>query len=205
MIDNIIVKHWGQDTPGEDCIFIHPTGKFINIYPELNDHEDLCYWFEENGLGDNPEYPAWFVDEFNYIRCRNNLHQCYIELPKIITRSQTYALEEWLETKVTTDYIDIEAPNGEQNKYNLDEYFPEDIIKSIKRFYSSGRLYENKSKISYTNISDIELFKEYADDILGGYGNMSDNDIKSSIKEIHLEGKVSGYIGCSEIYLEKKS
>ena len=57
---------------------------------------------------------------------------------------------------------------------------------------------ENLKQIDYLPISDIELFKEYADDILDGYGNMSDTDIKSSIKEIHFEGKLAGYIGFSE-------
>lgn len=54
------------------------------------------------------------------------------------------------------------------------------------------------SQIEYLPVSDIELFKEYADDILGGFGGMSDADIKSSIKEIHFEGKLAGYIGFSE-------
>lgn len=142
-IDNIIVKYWGQDKPGEGCIFIHPSGKFINIYPKLDDHEDLCYWLEENEFGDTPEDSSWFVEEFDYIRCRNSLHLSFVELPKTITRSQTDALEEWLETKVTTNYLDIGAPNGEWNKYNLDDYFPEDLIKIIKRYYASGKLYEN--------------------------------------------------------------
>jgi len=56
----------------------------------------------------------------------------------------------------------------------------------------------SNSQIDYLPVSDIELFKEYADDILDGYGNMSDADIKSSIKEIHSEGKLAGYIGFSE-------
>ena len=57
---------------------------------------------------------------------------------------------------------------------------------------------EGVQKITYTSVSDIGLFKEYAYDILGGYGNMSEADIKSFIKEIHFEGKLAGYIGFSE-------
>lgn len=56
---------------------------------------------------------------------------------------------------------------------------------------------ESLKQIDYLPVSDVELFKEYADDILDGYGNMSDTDIKSSIKEIHFEGKLAGYIGFS--------
>jgi hypothetical protein len=88
------------------------------------------------------EEAEWFVETFGYVRCRNSLSQCFIELPiKEITRHQLYSLEEWLETKVSTPTLDIEAPNGEWKNYDLDEYFPEDIIKLIKRYYASGRLY----------------------------------------------------------------
>ena len=59
-------------------------------------------------------------------------------------------------------------------------------------------LNEANTQIDYLPVSDVELFKEYANDILDGYGNMSDADIKNSIKEIHFEGKLAGYIGFSE-------
>jgi RimJ/RimL family protein N-acetyltransferase len=198
-MDKAIQEHFGQDKPGDGCVFIAPNGKFLNIYPELDDHESLAYWLQEQGFEEAIEEAEWFVKAFSYVRCRNSLSQCYIELPiKNITRYQLYSLEDWLETKVNTPTLDIEVPNGEWKNYDLDEYFPEDIIKLIKRCYASGRLYENKSNINYKDISDIELFKEYADDILDGYGNMSDADIKSTIKEIHFEGKLAGYIGFSE-------
>lgn len=159
VMDKAIQEHFGQDAPEDGCIFIHPSGKFINIYPKLDDHEDLCYWLEEKGFGDNPEDASWFVDEFKYIRCRNSLHLCFIELPSQITREQLYSLEEWVETKVSTDYIDIESPNGEWKKYNLDEYFPEDIIKIIKRFYSSGKLYESVDDLTVIG-TGIQLRKD---------------------------------------------
>lgn len=146
-MDNAIQEYFGQNTPGEGCIFIAPTGKFINIYPQLDDHEDLAYWLKEQGFEGVIEDVEWFVDTFNYVRCRNSSSQCYIELPiKNITRHQLYSLEEWLETKVNTSTLDIEAPDGEWKNYNLADYFPEDIIKLIKRCYASGRLYENASK-----------------------------------------------------------
>ena len=200
-MDKAIQEHFGQDKPGDGCVFIAPNGKFLNIYPELDDHESLAYWLQEQGFEEEEvtEEAEWFVEAFSYVRCRNSLSQCFIELPiKTITKYQLYSLEEWLETKVNTPTLDIEAPNGEWKNYDLDEYFPEDIIRLIKRCYASGRLYESQTQIDYLPVSDVELFKEYADDILDGYGNMSDTDIKSSIKEIHFEGKLAGYIGFSE-------
>jgi RimJ/RimL family protein N-acetyltransferase len=198
-MDKAIQEYFGQDKPGDGCIFIATNGKFINIYPELDDHESLAYWLQEQGFSDVDEEAEWFVEAFGYVRCRNSLSQCFIELPiKNITRYQLYSLEEWLETKVSTPTLDIEAPNGEWKNYDLDEYFPEDIIKLIKRCYASGRLYESQAQIDYLPVSDLELFKEYADDILDGFGGMSDADIKSTTKEIHFEGRLAGYIGFSE-------
>ena len=144
-IDKYILDSWGSDRPGEGCIFIHPNGKFINIYPKLDDHEDLCYWLEEQGFDETPGDAEWFVDTFNYVRCRNSRLLCFVELPITnITRDQLYSLQEWFEEKVNTDYIDIELPDGTWNNYDLDEYFPEDLIKIIKRYYASGKLYEYK-------------------------------------------------------------
>ena len=143
-MDEAIQREFAADNPGEGCIFIAPNGKFINTYPKLDDHEDLCVWLEEQGFGENPKEAEWIVETFDYVRCRNNPHNlCYIELPiKQITRKQVYSLEEWLETKVRHDGINVELPNGAWKRYSLIEYEPKDIIKRITRYYSSGNLYE---------------------------------------------------------------
>lgn len=54
------------------------------------------------------------------------------------------------------------------------------------------------SRIDYRIISDVEKFKKYADEILGGYGGMSDSDIKRDIEEIYIDGELKGYIGLSK-------
>ena len=54
------------------------------------------------------------------------------------------------------------------------------------------------NKIEYKSISNIDKFKQYADEILGGYGEMSDSDIKKDIKEIYINGELKGYIGLSK-------
>lgn len=59
-------------------------------------------------------------------------------------------------------------------------------------------LTEELTQIEYRPLSDIELFKKYAAEILGGYGEMSDSDIKEYIKEIYINGELKGYIGFSK-------
>ena len=139
-----IVNEFGRDQPGEGCILIAPDGTFINVYPMLDDHEDLCTWLTEQGFDGVVDEAEWLVETFNYVRCRNNPESlCYIELPlHNITRQQLYSLEDWITEKVKHDHISIELPDGIWKQFSLKEYFPEDIIKKIKRYYASGKLYE---------------------------------------------------------------
>jgi hypothetical protein len=142
-----ILKEWGSKEPADGCIFITPEGLFINLFPHLHDHEDLCTWVTENDLGDVSDDASWFIKELGYIKCRNTRTLCYAELPSKTTSSQLAALELWLETKVQADqveHIDIGTLENEYKTYDLNIYFPEDVIKRIKRFYSSGHLYETK-------------------------------------------------------------
>lgn len=148
-IDKLIQEEFGSTNPGEGCIFISPNGKFINIYPQLDDHEDLCYWLEDEledqGIDENEivEDAEWITDTFDYIRCRNSLHLCFAALPENgLTQDQYRSLELWMEEKVSTQTIQIYI-GSKSHEYDTDEYFPEDIIKLIKRFYSSGILYES--------------------------------------------------------------
>ena len=59
-------------------------------------------------------------------------------------------------------------------------------------------LNEGSENIIYKPVEDTDKFKQYAAEILGGDGNMSASDIKSSIKEIYIDDKLIGYIGFSE-------
>jgi hypothetical protein len=144
-LNKILIKKWGSDFPGDGCIFITPEGKYLNIWPTLRDHEFLGAWIAEQGYGLNIEEPMWFVHKLGYIRCRSTSTLCYIDLPEKTKSSQLGALQYWLEQKVENNCarIDIGVPSGDCKTYKLKEYFAEDLIDIIKRFYSSGILYEN--------------------------------------------------------------
>ena len=57
---------------------------------------------------------------------------------------------------------------------------------------------EELSDIEYKSISNMDKFKDYANEILGGYGGMSDSDIKKDIEEIYIDDELKGYIGLSK-------
>lgn len=143
-----LLKTWGSNAPGTGCIFITPEGKYLNLFPKIFSHDKLCDWVDRAGYGPTNKRASWFSDTFNYVRCRNNRGLSLIDLPAKITASQLDALQVWLETKVNDDTLDIGTATGDYKSYNLNEYFPEDLIKIIKRYYSSGKLYEAKTKES---------------------------------------------------------
>jgi RimJ/RimL family protein N-acetyltransferase len=63
---------------------------------------------------------------------------------------------------------------------------------------SNQKLIEAISTIIYKPVSNIDRFKSYANEILGGYGEMSDSDIKRDIEEVYIDGELKGYIGLSK-------
>ena len=89
-----------SSNPGVGCTFIDRDGTYINMYPEIDVHEDLCEWADEN-TDIHPEYydEEYFVREFGWVRLRIDPRNWIIELPprsKKLTAAQKYALEDWL-------------------------------------------------------------------------------------------------------------
>ena len=53
-------------------------------------------------------------------------------------------------------------------------------------------------QIEYKNVSDLGQYKKSAEEILGGFGGHSDEDIKNNSKEIYIDDKLVGYISFDE-------
>ena len=176
-IDKAVKATYSADTPGDGASFITPDGTFINNFGEV--HDDLRMWVVEKGFITLPDYLSdeadwdwgdldrflcnltsspdsgyFFVcDPLNYIKCNNEVGQCYIVLPSKPSRLQLCSLEQWFEdlkyTNKTNRPYDIEfnmLGTNNHKYYKLAEYEPEDFIKLIKRCYASGRFYEHKIK-----------------------------------------------------------
>lgn len=144
-IKNFIEKNFilTSSTP-TGSIYILEDGRYLEL-GEDGAHigvDDLLY---QNNLIDYDPYmydkELILVDKFNAIRCSDGKYidsEPYIQLPKKLPSSAALdSLEEWLyELGEVTVYT-----NG--NAYDLGKVLPEDVIKNIKRFYSSGTLYES--------------------------------------------------------------
>jgi len=85
------------------------------------------------------------ADRIGCIRV-NGYNENYIALPENRpTNEQLYTLEEWIDHFFSDVYstISVSTFNGrQQRQYNDDEYTGRDVVNRIKRYYSSGTLYE---------------------------------------------------------------
>lgn len=148
MIIPDIIDEFGRDEPGTGPSFIADDGTYINIYPRIDVHEDLCEYIEDN-FDIKLEYrdEEYFIREYGWIRLRIDPMSMIIEMPtENPTTLQWYSLSDWLECmydEIRTQrslYINI----LDTSKY-LDTIFgtdvtPSDIMKALKRYYTSGEL-----------------------------------------------------------------
>jgi hypothetical protein len=146
-VHQALLNVWGSSTPGNGCIFITPEGTYLNLFPKIFSHDKLCDWVDREGYGPTTKQASWFSDNLGYVRCRNNHNLCLIDLPATCTAAQLEAIQKWIETKVADIKLDVGTTDGQYKTYDLQELLPEDIIKRIKRYYSSGKLYENKRTV----------------------------------------------------------
>lgn len=193
-IESIIIDEFGSKNPGTGCSFIAPDGTFVNIYPRLDIHEDLCDWIE-NAVGIELEYKdeEYFVREFSWIRLRTDPTMFIIELPKEKpTNQQWYSLEDWLYFaeekyfgKVVSLYLNIcdnMANTNVEYRFGKD-LFTEDVMKLLKRYYSSGKLYASTS----TDSVGTELDSE---------GNVVPPEISSALKNSKVRNRKGQLIVC---------
>lgn len=154
MIIPSILDEFGKNEPGTGCTFIADDGTFVNIYPELDIHEDLCDWVEDNfDIKLKYKDEEYFVREYGWIRLRKDPNMCVVELPnERPTNAEWYSLEEWLEwvEEITSGreislYINI----LDTQIYSVEvafgkEMFTDGLLKMLKGYYTSHRLIASK-------------------------------------------------------------
>ena len=152
----------GQIVSVGDVTGDHNLGVHIDLFTELIDRIA-----EQNGLNvpkaedDDAKLPMEHsLDKLNWARvnCGETWGEdrFYCVLPDTLTNAQARSIEKWLEWGYDSHkervliYI-----NNEYIYYYFKDNFPEDIIKKIKRYYSSGRLYENGNELEETMSTSI--------------------------------------------------
>jgi hypothetical protein len=171
-LDLEVRKKFGSLEPGDGASYITPDGTFINefglVHADLSrwaaqrgliqvpeELLDDANWEEYldflHTLANDSQEGFVFVGEpLYYMRCNNNKYQSYVILPDVLNRAQIYSLELWFEhlynlpNSIRPAYIELCSYDGHRStEYDLEDYTPEELIKRVKRYYSSGKLYED--------------------------------------------------------------
>lgn len=139
------------------------------VMGDLNYDEDTIAeivdqdWRLERELGD-------FLTELTYklgwarINCGTKAvdRRFYGVLPNEVTNKQWWSLETWLNwgyDKNKSDVLIFVTDSAIAKKFKMNDFapiFPEDIVKTIRRFYSSGRFYEGLNERIENLIIDEE-------------------------------------------------
>lgn len=150
-----INNNYSTDTlPPTGATFLMPNGLFIDLGAS---HMTVHQEFDEQVYNDLVEggdyvgefgYTDLFLPRLGFIRCNDGttMGSLLVHLPsQKPTREQYEALEGWLDASLSMDmynYIII-ATDKSTKRYDTDDYMTDELIALIKRYYSSGRLYED--------------------------------------------------------------
>lgn len=157
-VQNYIDNNYSVDTlPPTGATFLMPNGLFIDLGAS---HMTVHQEFDEQVYNDLVEdgdyvgefgYTDLFLPRLGFIRCNDGttMGSLLVHLPsQKPTREQYKALEGWLDASLSMDmynYIII-ATDKFTKRYDTGDYMTDELIALIKRYYSSGRLYEEDER-----------------------------------------------------------
>ena len=162
-----------SDIDSDSPMFLLPNGSIISVAQAsklighkslLSIHSDMIYIIlsaiaKKYNYNWNVNVDKYKYEKLSYLTyklewARLNCGETWTEkrfycvLPNYMTSAQYESLEKWLEWGEDTGkekVLVFVGNEGVNQTYRFEETFPEDIIKKIKRYYSSGSLYENKN------------------------------------------------------------
>ena len=120
--------------------YILKNGKFLDLYDGT--HGSFIQYCDEYDI----DYKDIIKDSIKLNDGKNpmeNMPFAYIELPHSLNYKQYDSLMRWLENLESDSNVEVNTTTGEFKLYSLLKYTSDDIIKRIKRYYTSGNLYEH--------------------------------------------------------------
>lgn len=116
---------------------------------EMDFERDYGYYYDDYFL-------AQLTETFGWVRVNTGTgstdFRCYVVIPSKdkarLSSSQYYKLLDWLDycQILNKESVAIVTESGDKQNYSLKEYTSDEIIAKIKRYYTSGRLYESEEK-----------------------------------------------------------
>lgn len=178
---NDVVKYFGTSSAPEEneAMFILPDGNFMftTISPNIEDdetyddidvpmisqHDNVDEFLIQKGYASRTDRKPWdetiFQSLYNVIRFQiTDEYVRYLTLPSTAPNTAQYSAIEQVLDLASSWVGEIEINSGERKNskiYSFDEYTVDDIIKRIRRYYSSGTLYENFDEQALQKLDDL--------------------------------------------------
>lgn len=145
-----------------DTIHLDLSKAYVSerAHRDFGEVDGQIYWTLVDGVEDEAlPLENFLIKSFRWIHCNSgstaNDDRFYCILPEhgVPSNSQLESLEEFFnlsydENKDILVYFGYDGEGGSKT-FNPKETFPEDIVKTIRRYYSSGVIYESKSKLKF--------------------------------------------------------
>ena len=198
-----------DDYPVSGPSFLLPDGSFIDLtssfnsstsYDDFPAHREVEDYLEDIGLsslsGDASGSPT--IQQLGAIRLNDLDENNFVELSLIKPTYEQYnQLEDWF-AENSEEHSTVEVSTyryGDYIRYDYEEVLPEDIIKRIKRYYSSGHLYEAIESNSVFNLKKIGM--SHYDEWLNSQPARDRDNVKIEVKELSPKEYLEA---CAEIF-----
>lgn len=190
-----------SDYYSEGQSYILPDGEFLNLDDGVHIGVDDAL-YDEGLIKESPYISDKLVliDDYNSIRVSDGQYlqtDPYIELPKKLpSNAQLSSLLDFLDSLTDKSvWVGVRGNKNAGASYNLENVLPEQVIKNIKRFYSSGVLYEAIESNSVFNLKKIGM--SHYDEWLNSQSARDRDNVKIEIKELSPKEYLNA---CAEIF-----
>lgn len=159
------------------ALFILPSGNVLSGFNAHYEIEEVIQAlgksnYQDVDISSDNYYMYSTLSDLGCIRCRLDQYENYFQLSQIRPTYEQYdtieALIDLMQQRHISNRVFIETPNKQESKaYLFDNYTTDEIINRIKRYYTSGKLYENKQltekSIDRTVLNALQNYSKVAD------------------------------------------
>ena len=141
-----------SNEPKGHAFFIFPDGRFLSGFGAHYEIEEVIQALDKSNYPDvnisgDDYYIYSTLSDLGCVRGRFDKYENYFQLSQIRPTYEQYDSIEWaldiMQRQNISNRVFIETPNkGESKVYTFNDYTTDEIISKIKRYYTSGILYE---------------------------------------------------------------
>lgn len=151
IIDLVELEFGVHKTPPSSKTFIMTDGLFLNL-DKVRHHSDVEQFLIDKGLSES-EFAiigggSPTLSHLGCIRCDPKKQTCILPACEYLEEESLNGLLLWLDMMSNKySYVTVVGHDGQSVDYHFGDYIADDIVSRVRRYYSSGTLYEKQVKI----------------------------------------------------------